>query len=377
MTEKINRFLRERDPPTPCLVVDLEVVRRKFRELRQSLPMTDVFYAVKANPADEILALLMEEGSSFDVASPAEIDLCLKLGAEPERLSYGNTIKKEADIRYAHERGIRLFAFDSEAELRKIARAAPGAQVAVRLLVDNQGAEWPLSRKFGCTPDMARDLLVEAERLGLEAYGASFHVGSQQTVIEAWDQAVFQAAELFRSLERVGIVLKMLNLGGGMPARYRADVDGVEAHSEAIKTAVSRHFGNRPPRLIVEPGRYMVGEAGVLQSEVVLISKKGYEEETRWVYLDVGRFSGLAETEGEAIKYRIVAGDEEHRPKGPVVLAGPTCDSADILYERSGYELPLDLQVGDRVQILAAGAYTTTYSSVGFNGFEPLRAYYV
>jgi ornithine decarboxylase len=381
MTGKIARFLKEHQPPTPCLVVDLDVVHDRYQRLREALPLAEIFYAVKANPAKQILALLIEAGASFDVASRQEIDMCLSLGVDPAKLSYGSTIKKETDIAYAYRRGVRLFAFDSEGELEKIARVAPGARVVVRLLISNKGAEWPLSRKFGCAPDMARDLLVRARDLGLDPYGASFHVGSQQTVTEAWNDAIEKAADLFRELERVGIVLRLLNLGGGFPARYRKDVPDMKEYGFAISSAVTRHFGNRLPRMIVEPGRYMVADAGVVQSEVVLISRKSYDDETRWVYLDIGRFGGLAETEGEAIKYRMRTdlgdGTDDIKAKGPVVIAGPTCDSADILYEKSGYELPLDLKVGDKVQILATGAYTTTYSSVSFNGFEPLRAYYI
>jgi ornithine decarboxylase len=381
MTAKIAAFLAEANPPTPCLVVDLDVVAERFDSLKTYLPLAEIFYAVKANPAPEVVSRLIEKGACFDVASPAEVDLCLGLGADPARLSYGNTIKKQADIAYAYERGVRLFAFDSEAELGKLIEAAPGAQVFCRLLVDNAGADWPLSRKFGCAPDMACDLLVRARENGLKPVGLSFHVGSQQRNPEAWDKAVEEAARLFRMLEAEGIVLDLLNLGGGLPAQYQDETAGVETYGLAVSAAMTRHFGNYLPRMIIEPGRYLVGDAGVLQAEVVLISRKSYDEATRWVYLDVGRFHGLAEAEGEAIRYRIRVGDgsdtEGQRETGPVILAGPTCDSADILYERANYHMPLDLAVGDKVQFLSTGAYTATYSSVGFNGFAPLRSYYI
>ncbi|MFP4003552.1 MAG: type III PLP-dependent enzyme, partial [Alphaproteobacteria bacterium] len=380
MTAKIAAFLAEENPPTPCLVVDLDVVSERFDSLRSYLPLAEIFYAVKANPAPEVVSRLIEKGACFDVASPAEVDLCLELGADPARLSYGNTIKKKADIAYAYERGVRLFAFDSDAELDKLIEVAPGAQVVCRLLADNAGADWPLSRKFGCAPDMARDLLVKARGNGLKPVGLSFHVGSQQRNTEAWDCAVEAAARLFKTLEEDGIVLDLLNLGGGLPAQYREETAGVEAYGLAVSNAMTRHFGNYLPRMIIEPGRYLVGDAGILQAEVVLISRKSYDEATRWVYLDVGRFHGLAEAEGESIRYRVRVGDgsntDGRKETGPVILAGPTCDSADILYERAGYEMPLDLEVGDKVQFLSTGAYTATYSSVGFNGFAPLRAYY-
>jgi ornithine decarboxylase len=376
MSDKIARFLDDVHPPTPCLVVDLDVVRENFLNIRRWLPLAEVFYAVKANPAPEIVSMLVGLGSNFDVASPAEIDLCLAAGAAPQAMSYGNTIKKKADIRYAYDRGVRLYAFDSEAELDKLAEVAPGSRVFCRILMTCDGAEWPLSRKFGCDLDMARDLLIRARDLGLDPYGVSFHVGSQQTDLAQWDIAVAKTAMLFTALNEAGIELRMVNLGGGLPARYRTDVPGVDAYAGAIMDALTKHFGNNLPAMIIEPGRGLVGDAGVLEAEVVLISRKGYDDPVRWVYLDVGKFGGLAETMDEAIKYRI-ATPHDGGEDGPVVLAGPTCDSADIMYEKAGYRMPLALAVGDRVRILATGAYTSSYSAVNFNGFEPLKAYFV
>jgi ornithine decarboxylase len=268
---------------------------------------------------------------------------------------------------------VRLFAFDSEAELQKLVRVAPGAKVFCRVLVDCGGAEWPLSKKFGCAPEMAKDLLRKAQECGMDAYGISFHVGSQQTDLEQWDRALAQVSQMFFALAEQGVDLKMVNLGGGFPARYRAEVNGIEAYCEAVTRALVRHFGNRMPEVIIEPGRSMVGDAGVIQSEVVLVSRKAANDRKRWVYLDIGKFSGLAETMDESIKYRLRTARDGTRV-GPVVLAGPTCDSADILYEKTEYKLPLSLKPGDKVEILSTGAYTTTYSSVAFNGFQPLKA---
>jgi ornithine decarboxylase len=374
MNEKIARFLAENQPETPCLVVDLEVVAESFRLLRHYLPLAHVFYAVKANPAVPIVERLRDLGSSFDVASRGEIDLCIDRGVTPDRMSFGNTIKKERDIAYAHERGIRLFAFDSEAELAKIARSAPGSRVFCRILVECDGAEWPLSRKFGCAPEMAVELLRRARDHGLDPYGVSFHVGSQQTNLAQWDGAIGRAARMFSLLAETDINLRMVNIGGGFPARYRSDVAGVESYAAAVMAAITRHFGNDLPEIIVEPGRSIVGDAGIIESEVVLISRKGFGDDKRWIYLDIGKFNGLAETMDESIKYRIVT-PADGGPCGPTVLAGPTCDSADILYEKNEYRLPLDLKVGDKVQILSTGAYTSTYASVGFNGFAPLKTY--
>src|ERR1700761_9819890 len=180
MTERIREFLRNRQGDEPCLVVDLHVVRDNYRTFTKALPDSRVFYAVKANPAPELLSLLASLGSCFDTASVAEIEMALAAGAAPERISFGNTIKKERDIARAHALGVRLFAVDCKAEVEKISRAAPGAKVFCRFLFGCAGAEWPLSRKFGCDPDMAVDVLEHAHKLGLEACGVSFHVGSPQ-----------------------------------------------------------------------------------------------------------------------------------------------------------------------------------------------------
>jgi ornithine decarboxylase len=353
------------------LVVDLDVIADNYRALRKTLPTTQIYYAVKANPAPEVIQLLAALGSSFDVASPAEIELVLDAGAQPSQISLGNTIKKERDIAWAFERGVRMFAFDSEAELLKLARSAPGSQVFCRLLTSGDGADWPLSRKFGCEVDMAHDLLLKARVLGLEPYGVSFHVGSQQTRIDQWGVALEKTAQLFSSLKKSGVALRMVNIGGGLPAHYRDDVAPVHTYASAITEAMAVHFGKNLPQVIIEPGRSLVGDSGTLEAEVVLISKKSYADDVRWVYLDIGKFGGLAETHDEAIKYRIEAIGRKG-PTGGVILAGPSCDSVDILYEKFKYQLPLSLKVGDRLRLHATGAYTASYASVGFNGFAPL-----
>ena len=373
MTRKIARFLADQEPATPCLVVDLDVVAASYRKLRIATPDAVIYYAVKANPAREILELLVRLGSSFDTASLNEVDMVLAAGAAADRISFGNTIKKTSDIAGAYARGVRLFAFDSRAELEKIAVAAPGSRVFCRILTSGEGAEWPLSRKFGCEPAMALELLRLAKDLDVIPWGISFHVGSQQRDPQQWDRAIAQAAELFRELEQDGVELGMLNIGGGFPARYRRDVPTLCRYGACIRRSILKHFGNRVPDVIVEPGRQMVGNAGIIQTEVVLIAKKSANDPRRWVFLDIGKFGGLAETEGEAIQYPIKS---PRRGQGErVILAGPTCDSADVLYERANYRLPIDLSIGDRLQIRAAGAYTSTYASVAFNGFEPLRCY--
>jgi ornithine decarboxylase len=376
MTERIRQFLRDRCDDGPCLVVDLDVVRDNYLAFAKALPDTRVFYAVKANPAPEVLKLLAALGSCFDTASVAEIEMVLAAGATPDRISFGNTIKKERDVARAHALGISLYAVDCKAEVEKIARAAPGSRVFCRILCDCAGAEWPLSRKFGCEPTMAVDVLEHAHRLGLVAYGVSFHVGSQQRDITAWDRALAAASAIFRECGERGIGLTMVNLGGGFPTRYLKKVPAVKAYGSAIFQGLRKHFGNAIPETIIEPGRGMVGNAGVIEAEVVLVSKKSEKETVRWVYLDIGKFGGLAETIDESIRYPIRTPRDGDRV-APCVLAGPTCDSVDVLYEKDPYPLPVSLEIGDRVLIEGTGAYTSTYSTVAFNGFPPLKTYHI
>ncbi|MBI2717607.1 MAG: type III PLP-dependent enzyme [Rhizobiales bacterium] len=375
-TARILDFLRDRRPEGPCLVVDLDVIAKNYRAFIRAMPATRIYYAVKANPAPEILKLLASMGSSFDTASLPEIEMALDAGATPDRISFGNTIKKERDVARAHALGVTLYAVDCTEEVEKIARAAPGARVFCRILTDGAGAEWPLSRKFGCEPAMAVDVLTRAHALGLKAHGISFHVGSQQTRLEAWDSALAETKAIFDALAHHGITLSMVNLGGGFPTRYLKAVPGTGQYAGAIHEALTRHFGNAIPETIIEPGRGMVGNAGVIKAEVVLVAKKHANDNLRWVYLDIGKFGGLAETMEEAIRYPISTARDDD-PKAPCVVAGPTCDSADVLYEKTPYDLPVTLTVGDEVLIEATGAYTTTYASVAFNGFAPLAAYVI
>jgi ornithine decarboxylase len=376
MTPKIARFLVDEQPATPCLVLDVDRVEQNFAALRAALPLAQIYYAVKANPAPPILERLVRLGSRFDAASFEEIQSCLAAGAAPAAVSYGNTIKKVSAIRGAHAAGVTMFAFDCAEELDKLAAHAPGSRVYCRVLVTNAGADWPLSRKFGTTVESARELMVRAGELGLDPYGLSFHVGSQQTTTASYEAAIGRVAMLFTDLRDAGVNLRMVNLGGGFPTRYRDEVPGIDAFANAIMRAMTEHFGNDLPDMVIEPGRFVVADAGVVSAEVVLVSHRDRNDPQRWVYLDIGRFCGLAETEGESIRYRITT-PHDGGALGPVAIAGPTCDGADILYERSNYRLPMALTCGDRVELQSAGAYVTTYASQGFNGFAPLAEHYV
>lgn len=355
-------------------MIDIDTVVDRYRRLTTAFPGARIQYAVKANPEPAVLRALAAAGAAFDVASPAEIDLCLAAGADARRLSYGNPIKKPAHIAKAHADGVREFVFDAAADLENIARHAPGAQVSARLLVDAPASATPFGHKFGCGVDEATDLLCRAPELGLDPAGVCFHVGSQQCDTSAWDIAIGAAAKVVHATAERGVTLRRLNAGGGLGADYRETAPAPEEYGAAIRAALAAHLPTRAVDLVLEPGRAVVAEAGLIRSEVVLVSQKPGSPH-RWVYLDVGRYNGLAETENEAIAYQLdVVGDHSDED-GPVIIAGPTCDGDDVLYQRTPYRLPVSLRPGDRIDILTTGAYTASYSSVAFNGIEPLRTY--
>jgi ornithine decarboxylase len=301
--ERCRAFLDDRRPPTPCLVIDLDTVRESHTRLAEALPEARMYYAVKANPAPEVIRLLARAGAGFDVAGREEIELCLAQGARPELISYGNTVKKARDIAYAYRAGVRRFTFDSANDLANLAEHAPGSTVSCRILVDSSGSRTPFGHKFGCHPDMAVDLLVQAAGLGLDPEGVAFHVGSQHLDPGAWDAGIAAAARVTRLVAERGVLLRGLNIGGGLPSRYVDNPPPLADYAAAIRASVERHFPVAP-ELAFEPGRAMVADAGLIRSEVVLVSRKSELDERRWVYLDIGRYGGLAETENEAIAYR-------------------------------------------------------------------------
>ena len=357
---------------TPLLTVDLATVTSSYDALQAALPGVQLHYAVKANPSPMVLRALARAGARWDVASPGEIDLVLGVDPDPSRMSYGNTIKKSADIAYAFARGVRTFVVDCERELDKVSAHAPGAEVLVRITTSGRGADWALGSKFGCGEAEARRLLLLAVGMG-HPVGVCFHVGSQQRDVHAWDEPLATTARLRDAVRHAGSDLSTVDLGGGFPAHTQVPTAPIAAYGLAIVDAIATHLGPDLPRIIAEPGRFLVADAGELEAEVVLVTERGG---ARWVYLDVGLFGGLAETLEEALRYRMTAyrdGEPLPGPVGGVILAGPTCDSADVLYTKHRPLLPLDLQDGDRVVLHATGAYTTAYSSVGFNGFAPLR----
>jgi ornithine decarboxylase len=331
---------------------------------------------VKANPAPEILRCWRKAWVRPSIAPPsAKSRWCWQPAATADRISYGNTIKKERDIARAYRARRALFAVDCVEEVEKIARAAPGARVFCRVLCDGDGAEWPLSRKFGCVPEMAADVLEHAAPLGLVSPTACRSMSARSRTNLMPGTALGDGGWRLRQMAQQGIFLKMVNMGGGFPTRYLKDVPGAQAYGQAIFARCASISATSFPK--PSSSRAAAWSAmPAIKAEVVLVSRKSAEDDVRWVFLDIGKFGGLAETMDEAIRYSIRTARDGDATE-PCVLAGPTCDSADVLYEKTPYPMPVSLTIGDEVLIEGTGAYTTTYSAVAFNGFEPLRSYVI
>lgn len=355
--------------PAPFLAIDLGTVRERYWSLLSRVQRLEVFYAVKCNPTIEVLAMLASLGCGFEVASMGELEVLQTLGVDPAAVLYSNTVKPPSHIEAAAAAGLWRFAADAEGELRKIAAVAPGSSVYVRVRVDDSQSTFPLSRKFGAEPDTAVELLLRAAELGLQPYGVTFHVGSQCVTTSAWRQAIGAVGRIMAKLAERGVVLEMLDLGGGLPARYLDPVPGLEQVAGAVNTAVRELLPYRPELLAAEPGRFLVAESAVMATTVLGREVRAGED---WLYLDVGAYNGMMETTQTAGRWRYPLrtspGRHDAAPLVPFTVTGPSCDSSDTMFV--GEPLPSTLGVDDRLYIGSAGAYTLSYAS-SFNGFPP------
>ena len=356
--EKVLNFIATSDEAAPYLLMDRDVVREKASVIGKGIRNCRVYYAVKANPHIEIAGLLDSPGMNYEIASEGELKILSALGIKPGRIISSNPVKSPAFIRYAIDYGVDYFAFDSVAEVDKLAAYARGCNVYVRLTVPNEGSEWPLSKKFGIEPDTAVELLLYAQERGLNPVGITFHVGSQCTNIYNWSMALDKVSAVWSSVGNAGIRLKVLNIGGGYPIRYTKEVIDIQSIEEMIDTLISKKFPE-DVQVQLEPGRAVVGDAGVFVTSVIGKARRG---NINWLYIDVGVFNGLMESIG-GIKYTYMVGSRAETQKW--TIAGPSCDSFDVIAH--DVELP-EPMIGDHLLILSSGAYTISYASE-FNGF--------
>jgi ornithine decarboxylase len=341
------------------MVISRSVLRSGLDRFRQGLPRVEPFYAVKANSHPEVIKTMVAGGASFDVASIAEMRAVLSAGAKPSRLIFANTIKPAESIAEAYRRGVRMMTFDSEYELDKIAEHAGGAEVLVRIKVSNVGSIVELSLKFGVEPADAIGLLIKAHKLGLRPKGVSFHVGSQCTRVENYIEALEMAAIIVHDSRLKQIPLEIVDIGGGFPIRhFDGEPDPFGPLAEVVRKEIDRLF-DANIRLIAEPGRFLVGPSAVLVMSVI---GKAIRENKHWYYLNDGVYGSLSGLVFDHAKYqfKVLRGGRTQLS----TLAGPTCDSFDIITR--GEEMP-ELEIGDIVYVQNIGAYSVA-SATNFNG---------
>jgi len=359
---KVLRYLDKEKIETPFLLIDSDKVREKTSMIGRYIKNSKVFYAVKANPDGDIVNFLNDLKMGFEISSEGELEILSSLGVEPERIISSNPIKSLKFLKMAATYGIKYFAFDSAEEVDKLSRFVPHCNVYIRLTVPNEGSEWPLSKKFGVELDEAATLLTYAKDRGLNPVGITFHVGSQCTNIYNWNIALDKAKVLWDIAERNRITLNFLNIGGGYPIKYTKNVVSIETIEKNVNSLIYERFP-KGIEIHIEPGRAVVGDAGILVTSVIGKARRSDED---WIYIDVGVFNGLMESVG-GIKYSYVVESYKHaRHKKRWTIAGPSCDSFDVI--DNNVTLP-EPNVGNLILILSSGAYTVSYASE-FNGFS-------
>ncbi len=342
----------------PFLLVDPAIIRTKARRFKAAMPRVHPHYAVKANPHPDVLRTLIAEGVSFEIASIAELDLLLSLNVPAAEIYYSNPMKSRQYLAYAAAKGVEWYVVDSPEELRKVVAIKRDAKLYLRIDAPNVGSDWPLSGKFGAEPQEADEIVRTAVEVGADLAGVTFHVGSQCRNPENWRVGIENAKRVFRRMRLKGLRPRLLNIGGGYPVQHTKPIPSMETIGETVNRALT----GLPPgmRVMAEPGRYLVSDAGWFVCRVVgTATRRG----TRWVYLDAGMFGGIIETT-EGLQYDVVT--EREGNLIPWTVAGPTCDSVDVVMREQ--RLPEHLQADDFVYIPNAAAYTTAYAS-NFNGF--------
>jgi ornithine decarboxylase len=342
----------------PFLILDTAIAREKARRFRAAMPRVQPHYAVKANPDRRVLEALRHEGCRFEIASVAELDLLLALGVPPAEVLFSNPMKPRMAVAMAAAKGVEWYVVDSVDELRRVHDIKSDAKLYLRLATPNIGSDWPLSGKFGASAAEAREVVLAAARLGADLAGVTFHAGSQCRNPENWRVGIERARVLFDAMAKAGLRPRLLDIGGGFPVRHVKPIPSIEVIGDVVNEALKAFAP--AVQVVAEPGRYLVSDAGYFVCRVIGTATRGGK---RWMHWDAGVFGGVIEA-SEGLKYRIRT--ERSGPDIPWHVAGPTCDSVDVVLRDE--PLPSDLQEGDFIYIRNAGAYTTAYASE-FNGF--------
>lgn len=342
----------------PFLLLDSNIVRNKARRFKATMPRVHPHYAVKANPDLRVLKTLIEEKVGFEIASISELDLLLSLGVPAAEIFYSNPIKSRAYIEYAASKGVEWYVLDSLEELRKITSVKPDAKMYLRIDTPNIGSDWPLAGKFGTHAAEIKDIIHEAAKLKADLAGVTFHVGSQCRNPQNWRVGIERSLRVFEDMRHAGLTPRLLNIGGGYPVRHVKPIPSIEVIADVVNAALTALPENI--RVMAEPGRYLVSDAAYFVCRVAGTATRNGK---RWMYWDAGMFGGVIEVT-EGLRYEVLS--DRTGPGIPWAVAGPTCDSVDILMRDE--ILPEDIQEGDFIYIPNAGAYTTAYAS-NFNGF--------
>jgi ornithine decarboxylase len=343
----------------PMLLLDKRRIEQEAKRFQAALPRVAPHYAVKCNPEPEVLATLKNAGCEFEIASKDELDRLLALDVNPANIFYSNPIKSAAFIRYAARHGVRWYVVDSIEEVDKIHSIHPGASLYLRIAVSNEGSLWPLESKFGCQTQESWDIIRHCAEIGADLGGVSFHVGSQCLNPQNWVLGIESAMAYFHIMREHGLRPRLLNLGGGFPARISEDDPTVEDFAPTINAALEKV--SQQIRIIAEPGRALVASSGCMVCEVAGTATRSGQ---RWLYLDTGYYSGLAEFTD---KFKFSLYSDRKGTIGDWTVAGPTCDSIDVGARH--VHLPAEMVAGDKVYIPNTGAYTNATTS-SFNGFD-------
>lgn len=348
-----------KDYSQPVLVMSRQRLHDNARRFMAAMPRVRPHFAVKANADAEILQIFKEEGTCFEVASIGEINAMIELGANMETVFYSNPIKSPVSIAHAANNGLLWYCVDTPEEVAKIAAIKPDAKLYLRIEVSNEGSSWPLAGKFGATPKGIEAIIEAAKVLDMKICGVTFHVGSQCCNIDNWVAGIGAAKKLFAKLSSHGFVPELLNMGGGYPLQFT----GEEPTIEEIAVRINQELESIPENIQVmaEPGRYFVGSAGCLVSQVVGTATR---DDLRWVYLDTGVYGGLMEL---TLDFPVIIVSERTGEPGMWTMAGPTCDSIDVM---GLHKLPANTEAEDFIYMPNLGAYCTT-CACDFNGFPP------
>lgn len=355
---------------TPFLLVDLNQVRKNYHNIQKNLPGIEIFYSMKANDHPQIVEALVKEKASFDITSEKELNLLNKYSYSTEKITCLNPIKSPEFIKKLYKNKINIMAYDSFDEIDKIAKYAPGSKLVLRIVVDNEGSDWPLTKKYGVDAAVAVPLLKYARGKKLQPIGLTFHVGSQCRNKNNWVNALFVCETLWALAKKENIYFNFLSLGGGLPIQHNRPIPTLEDIGNGIEKMLHNNFKSIDTqlRVAIEPGRAIVGDSAIMVTSIIGKAKRGNEN---WVYVDVGVFNGFMETI-DGFTYDIKTVKDSSNVK-KYMIGGPSCDSVDIPFKN----VPLaDIKIDDKIYILNAGAYTTVYAST-FNGFKIPKTYFI